>query len=166
MAMGTWQRFLWQALALLALMLVVGFWQVRDLASGEAPPLSGTGLQGESLDLAQWRGRPAVVYFWATWCPVCELEQGTIATVASEHAVLTIAMQSGSTHEVAAHMHENGLKFPVINDPDGVLAARYGVRAVPTTFVVDTEGRIWFREVGYTTGWGLRLRLWLADVLG
>ncbi|MGE0082668.1 MAG: protein disulfide oxidoreductase, partial [Thiohalomonadaceae bacterium] len=43
------------------------------------------------------------------------------------------------------------------------LAARYGVRAVPTTFIIDGAGRIRFREVGYTTGPGLRLRLWLAD---
>ncbi|MGE0081599.1 MAG: protein disulfide oxidoreductase [Thiohalomonadaceae bacterium] len=158
-----WLRLLWQALALFALVLAVGFWQVRDLASGMALPLAGAGLHGEPLDLAHWRGRPVVVHFWATWCPVCSLEDETIAAVAADHPVLTVAMQSGGAHEVAAHMRENGLEFPVLNDPDGALAARYGVRAVPTTFIIDGAGRIRFREVGYTTGPGLRLRLWLAD---
>jgi thioredoxin-related protein len=50
----------------------------------------------------------------------------------------------------------------VINDPDGALAAAWGVRGVPTFFVVDSQGMIRFREVGYTTGLGLRWRLWLV----
>ena len=160
-----WPRLLWQALALLGLVLALGFWQVRDLASGTAPPLSGVGLAGEALDLATLRGHPVLVHFWATWCPVCTLEDDAIAAVADDHPVLTVAMQSGSADAVAAHMRENGLAFPVINDPDGLLAARYGVRAVPTTFILDGTGGIRFREVGYTTGPGLRLRLWAAGLM-
>ena len=54
----------------------------------------------------------------------------------------------------------------MVNDPDGRLAGAWGVHAVPATFIVDTNGEIRFVEVGYTTGLGLRLRLWLAEHLG
>jgi len=52
----------------------------------------------------------------------------------------------------------------VLNDPDGVIATRWGVRAVPASFIVDGAGQIRFVEIGYTTGIGLRLRLWLAGL--
>jgi hypothetical protein len=51
-----------------------------------------------------------------------------------------------------------------VNDPDSILAQQWGVRGVPTALVVDAQGRSSFREVGYTTGWGLRLRLWWAGL--
>ena len=45
------------------------------------------------------------------------------------------------------------------------MARRYGVGGVPASFILDADGRIAFHERGYTTQWGLRLRLWLAKVL-
>ncbi len=157
-----WLRAFWQLLAAVLIIAAVGFWQTRDLASGMAPPLAGTDVHGRMLELAQWRGKPVLVHFWATWCPVCRLEQDSIAAIAEDWPVLTVAMQSGDAAEVTAHLREHGLDFPVLVDPDGELSGRFGVRAVPTSFVVAPDGRIRFREVGYTTGWGLRLRLWLA----
>jgi len=157
-----WLRVLWQTLAVIAVVMAVGFWQTRNLASGMAPPLAGLDVHGERLELSAWRGRPVLVHFWATWCPVCALEDDAIQAIAGDWPVLTVAMQSGEAREIAAHLHENNLSFPVLVDGSGELSARFGVRAVPTTFVIDGEGRIRFREVGYTTSWGLRLRLWLA----
>ena len=71
-------------------------------------------------------------------------------------------MQSGSAAEVTKYLREHDLKVSVVNDPDGAIAAAWGVRATPTTFFVDGDNRIRLREVGYTSGPGLRLRLWLA----
>ena len=50
-----------------------------------------------------------------------------------------------------------------VNDPEGHLAAAWGVRAVPASFVVDRAGEVRFNEVGYTSELGLRARLWMAD---
>lgn len=151
------------ALLLAAVVFGVRFYQQRDLVEGPAPALQGPLLSGPSYDLAAGAAtRPVLVYFWASWCPVCRLEQGSISALADEHRVVTVAMQSGSAAEVSAYLREHGLDWPVINDPDGLLAARWGVRATPAFFVVDRERAIRFREVGYTSGPGLRLRLWLA----
>jgi alkyl hydroperoxide reductase subunit AhpC len=54
--------------------------------------------------------------------------------------------------------------MPIVLDPDGRLARAWGVRSLPTSFVVDREGEIRTVEVGYTTELGLRARLWLARV--
>jgi thiol-disulfide isomerase/thioredoxin len=106
--------------------------------------------------------RPLLVHFWASWCPVCKLEQENIQTISEDYPVITIAMQSGEVIEVVEYMHQEGLRFPVINDSSGTLARRFGVRAVPSSFIVAGNNTIVFREAGYTTGIGLRVRLWLA----
>jgi peroxiredoxin len=106
------------------------------------------------------------VHFWATWCPICRTEQGSIAAIAQDHPdVITVAMQSGTPQEVSRYMQEQGIAFPVVNDPDGIISRAWGVHAVPASFIIAPDGQIRFVEVGYTTGMGLRLRLWLAGIL-
>ena len=154
----------WGAEVLLVVAVDYGvhLWQTRDAPSGPAPALAGPLLDGAAFDLSRERGRPVLVHFWASWCPVCGLQDGAVASVARRHRVVTVALQSGGAGEVRRHLREAGVEFPVILDPDGSLAARWGVRGVPTSFVIDGSGRIRFVEVGYTSGIGLRSRLWLA----
>jgi thiol-disulfide isomerase/thioredoxin len=135
---------------------------LRDMVSGTVPEFQGNLLNGESYALLADKRRPLLIHFWASWCPVCELEQGSIQSISDDHAVITIAMQSGEAEEVIAYMQQEKLQFPVINDPDGIVAQRFGVRAVPSSFVIDENNNIMFRETGFTTETGLRLRLWLA----
>ena len=127
-----------------------------------APVINTSTLGGERFFLEQYRGEPAVVHFWATWCPVCELEQGMIDGVADDLPMITVAMQSGKPQEVRAYLAEQGVDYPVVNDERGWLAQQYGVKAVPASFVLDGSGKVRFATRGYTTGWGLRIRLWLA----
>ncbi len=61
-------------------------------------------------------------------------------------------------------MREQGIEFPVLNDADGSLSNAWGVHAVPASFIIAPDGKIRFVEVGYTTAWGIRLRLWLAGM--
>jgi peroxiredoxin len=150
------------ALLILAVYLL-HLWQTRDTVQGVAPPLSGSTLSGASFDLQDQRGKPLVVHFWATWCPICQLEVGSIDALAQDYPLISVAMQSGSEAAIKAYLKENDLSFPVISDPDGRLAANWGVRGVPTTFIIDEAGNIRFTEVGYTTGPGLRARLWWMD---
>lgn len=147
---------------LLLVFVAVRAWTQRDLATGLAPPVAGRLLDGRDYRLDRDSRRPLLLHFWASWCPVCRLEQDSIHALARDYPVITVAMQSGTAEEVRAFLQEQGLEFTVINDPRGELAGRFGVRAVPTSFVIDSSNRIVFRETGYTTGAGLRLRLWLA----
>ncbi len=136
-------------------------WRAADLPDGPAPTLSGRLLDGRPFDLAR-ADRPLLVHFWATWCPVCRLEEGAIDDLARDHSVVTVALQSGGAEALRAYLSTRGLAFPVIADEEGELARRWGVRGVPASLIVGRDGRVRFRELGYTTGLGLRIRLWLA----
>ncbi len=157
-----WGRRGIELLVILSLFFALRGWQQRDIVSGPAPELAGTLLDGQPFSLAELRGKPVLVHFWATWCAICALEEESIDTLAKQYQVITVAMQSGSDAEVISHLRENDLTFPVLNDPKGIHANNWGVVAVPASFVVDASGRIRFTEVGFTTGIGLRIRLWLA----
>lgn len=161
-------RKAWRKLALQLLLFVVFVagvraWQHRDMANGMVPPLAGVMLAGGAYTLPVQPAQPVLVHFWATWCPICRAEQGSIAAIAQDHPnTITVAMQSGSDAEVAKHLAGQGLHFPVLNDADGRLSDSWGVHAVPASFIISPDGQIRFIEIGYTTGIGLRLRLWLA----
>jgi peroxiredoxin len=157
-----WWRWLLELLLIVAVVLLVRAWLARDLAQGPAPEFEANLLDGSAVSLADYADRPMLLHFWATWCPICRLEEGEIMRLSRSHPVLTVAMQSGSPWEVEAHLTERERELDVVNDPDGALARRYGVRAVPSTFIIDWDGQIVFRKQGYAPPLELRLRLWLA----
>jgi thiol-disulfide isomerase/thioredoxin len=158
-------RLLLELALLLVFVVAVEAFLTRDAVSGKAPPFEGVTLSGEPFALATLQGRPAVVHFWATWCPVCNIEQGMIDSLAEDYPVITIAMQSGEAQEVLAYLEEHGVDYPVINDPQGSLARLYGVSGVPASFVLDGNGEVRFVTRGYTSGLGMRVRLWLAGII-
>jgi thiol-disulfide isomerase/thioredoxin len=151
----------------LGVVLAVQAWLARDLARGAAPPLPAPDLaaRGAPPD-GQALERPALVYFWATWCPTCDLQGGAVSRIARDHPVVTVALQSGGAGEVRSHLAAAGLDFPVVLDPGGRMAAAWGVQGVPAAFVVLPGGEIRFAERGYRTGPGLRARLWWARLTG
>lgn len=155
-------RAAWQAGLVLLVLGGVHLLQTRDTVSGQAPAFQARDLQGRPLALADYAGRPVLLHFWASWCPVCRFEEGAIDALADDRPVVTIAVSSGSDEELMQYLKDRQLDFDVINDPGGTLAARYGVQGVPTSFVVGPQGEIRFTSVGYTTGIGLRIRMWLA----
>lgn len=157
-----WVRWLRDIVLLLLVLAAIQWWQARDLAVGPAPPLVGHLVDGSPYQLDAAEG-PFLVHFWASWCPVCRLEQGSIVSIAADMPVMTVATTSGSADEVNAYLHEEGLSMPVLMDEDGEIARIWGVSGVPATFVVNTSGDISHAGMGYATELGMRLRLWLAE---
>lgn len=157
-------KLLLELVILLVLLLALEAFLTRHAVKGIAPQFAAVTVQGKNFDLQSLRGQPALVHFWATWCPVCALEQGTVTGLAEDVPFISVAMQSGSEKEVADFLQQEGLRFPVVNDPEGALAKRYGVSGVPASFVLDGDGRVRFVTRGYTSSAGLRIRLWLAEV--
>jgi len=156
-----------EALLIVAVVVAVQLWQARGLPEGPAPQLAGTLTDGRAASLADVLkaagGKPVLVVFWSTWCPVCKAEEGNIAAVARDWPLLSVAMQSGEAATVAKHLKERGLDFTALVDGGGRLAAAWNVRGVPTHFIVDSRGIVRFRVVGYATEFGLRARLWWAS---
>ena len=158
-----WRSYAINVLLFVILVAGIRSWQQRDMASGVAPALEGITLTGQPYTLPTHTNNPVLVHFWATWCSICRLEQDTINSIANDDtSVITIAMQSGMPIEVSKHMQDQGIDFPVINDQDGTISRAWGVHAVPASFIISPDGEIRFIEVGYTTGIGLKIRMWLA----
>jgi len=157
-------RWLIEITLILLVITVMRFWMQRDIATGTAPNISAIMLNGQAFDLYKNKSRPILVHFWATWCPVCKLEQSNIENIAKDKTVITIAMQSGENEELKAFMGKEKLSFNVINDESGSLSRLYNIKGVPVSFVINKENEIEFVEVGYTTEMGLRVRLWWAGL--
>lgn len=153
-------RWLIELTLILIVISAVRFWIQRDTISGAAPNISNVLLNGQYFELYQNKNRPILIHFWATWCPVCSLEQSNIENISKDYEVITIAMQSGNDNELHQFMEKEKLSFNVINDESGILSKAYKIRGVPVSFIVGQDNKIKFTEVGYTTELGLRLRLW------
>jgi len=146
------------------------FWQGREMQAGAMPPIEGRLADGRpvALDsmLNEAGGRPLLLYVWSSSCPICLAQEGAIAGIAEDWPVLTLAMQSGDAETVAKFMRERKLAYPALVDARGEIAWSLGVRATPAWFVVDRHRAIRFSGLGYTTGWGVRARLWWARTFG
>lgn len=102
---------------------------------------------------------PIVIHVWAEWCSFCRLEEGNISALAEDTPVITVAMQSGDAARVAGYMQDRNLDWPTLVDPQGQLAQALGASGVPTFMVIDSQGDIRTPSMGYTSLWGMRLRL-------
>ena len=165
-----WRSHALTLLVLLAIVLGVNAWQTRHIPDGAAPPFSvplAGAPAGTLIALDEWRarhpGRAVALHFWAEWCPICKLEEGSVSSVQADWPVLAVAMRSGPPPQVARVLDQRALPWLSAVDADGSLSARYGVKAVPAFIVLDAQGNVRHAAVGYTTELGMRLRLWLAE---
>lgn len=158
-------RFLKEVLILLLMVILVSvavnLYKTKDLVKGLAPDLQTTTITGMPVNLTETE-KPVLVHFWATWCPICTLEHGSIESIAKDYNVITVALSSGDAIELKEFMQSEQLQFPVVADEHGEISASWSVKGVPSSFIVAPGGQIAFIEVGYTSEIGLRSRLWWA----
>ncbi len=114
-------------------------------AGEEAPPILLEDLQGREVSLASFRGRPVILHFWATWCPLCREEMPILEQAARDRpeglAILGINLGE-RCDKVERYARQAGLNFPLLLDLRGKVAARYGVLSLPITILVGPDGRI------------------------
>lgn len=136
----------------------------RGLVAGTPPPIHAATLDGTPLDIPNQEGRPAVIYFWASWCQVCKAMQSSIRSLAQDTPLVSVALLSGDETEVREYVKRERFDVPVVLDQDGAIGRDYGLRGVPAVFVLGPDGTIRFSTIGYTSELGLRLRVWLAGL--
>jgi len=160
----SWLRIIVECLLIVALVFVVRAWFQKDLPTGPAPEFQARLLDNQVVDLKDYRGKPLMLHFWASWCGFCTFAEDGISRINEDWQVLSVAYQSGTKDAVQKHVEEHGLdKWAVALDSDGRLAEMFNVTAVPATYIIDSSGNIRISEVGLTSSWGLRARLWLVE---
>ncbi len=159
-----WLKLLLEVVIIIAIIFAVRVWQQKGIVKGIAPSFQSVLLDGKTVNLEDYNGKPLLIHFWAEWCPFCKLEESSISNIQKDWPVLTVAYKSGDKSNVLEHMNKREIQdWPTILDQDGRLADLFGVKGVPTSFIIDGNGAIRFVEVGLTSEWGLRARLWWAD---
>lgn len=127
------------------------------LAPGEpVPGFALMSLSGETLRLPEdVSGRVVAVRFWADWCPFCKSEMQALEPVyqrLKEEGLVILAINVRQDRETAAaFIARLGTSYPVLLDTEGEVARQYGVLGLPTTFIVDQQGRLSSRIIGEST---------------
>ena len=107
--------------------------------------------------------KPVLLHIWATWCPICKAEADNIQRLSKYYDVITIAVNSGSDNDIHMYMNDRDLNYKVINDTNSELAQKLNIAVYPTTFIYDKNGNLVFSEVGYTSSFGLWIRMVYAS---
>lgn len=104
-----------------------------------------------------------VLHFWATWCPICKLEASNIQNISKSYKVITIAVNS-KKKDIKNYLKKNNLDFIVIDDYNNQISKDFNISVFPTTLIYDKNKNLIFSEVGYTSTFGLKLRLWWIEL--
>ncbi len=136
-----------------------------------APDFSAKDLNGNSLKLSDFKGKVVVLDFWASWCVPCKKSMPHLIelynnNVADSLVVLGINVdtQLDKIREFQSSINAE-ITFPVIFDSDAKIPPMYNVEAMPTTIVINKEGIIKFKEVGYNTDLKDKLDKTIKDLL-
>ena len=119
------------------------------IAAGEkAAAFKLIDLGGDSVSMADLRGKVVFLNIWATWCAPCREEMPSMEKLYQRlhenkgFVMLAVSQDTSSRDEVMAYVKKHGYHFDVLLDPKNAVAEAYKVSGVPETFIIDREGRI------------------------
>ncbi|NQX47877.1 redoxin domain-containing protein [Paenibacillus tritici] len=143
------------ALLVIAIATIAVIWVYMDHSSrtpsgrlavgAPAPDFEAVTWKGEKVRLSDYKGRVVLLNFWATWCKPCMQEMPLLNEIheSSETQIATLFINAGeSKGTVSKYMEQQDFSFPVIIDVTGKISASYGVAALPSTYIINTEGDI------------------------
>ena len=140
-----------------ALLLVAGTATPAIAPSSAAPDFTLRTMNGPNLRLAEQRGRVVMVNFWATWCGPCRQEMPQLDRLyqkyrASGFVLLGVNVDDDARKaaDVAAKL---GVSFPVLLDTDKAVSRLYDLSTMPSTVLIDREGKVRYVHRGYLTGY-------------
>ena len=162
------QRWLTRAAVVLGLAAIVAWgWFNRarytpvDTGS-RAPDFQATTLGGEPASLRSYEGDVVLLNIWATWCAPCRYEMPALERLhrrlgAEGLAIVAVSVDAPPGQldalarlggDVDAYVRDLGITFDVLRDPEGDILRRYRIAGLPTTYVLDREGRVVEKVIG------------------
>ncbi len=151
---------------MLILGMLVLFIASLSLAMGEKPGVKSTpkerdlaldftlpDLEGHKVSLSDYKGKIVFLNFWATWCPPCRQEMPSMQTLyeklkGEDFEMLAVSIDKPGKSVVKPFVEKRGYTFKTLLDPKGKVASQYRIVSIPTTFIIDKDGKIIDKVIG------------------
>jgi peroxiredoxin len=137
--------------------------------SGGAPDFTLPTVNGPNLRLQEQRGRVVMVNFWATWCGPCRVEMPHLNRLYEKYrgsGFVLLGVNIDENPRAAADLAGKlGMKFPVLLDTDKKVSRLYDLSAMPSTVLIDRDGRVRYVHRGYRDGYELTYDLQIRELL-
>jgi thiol-disulfide isomerase/thioredoxin len=118
----------------------------------DLPPFTVTDLDGKTMSSADLKGKVVLVNFWATWCPPCRAEIPDLIELQNKYrdklVVIGVSEDEIAPAQVKEFAAEQKMNYPVVMTTPEISKIFKGVSALPTTFMIDRDGRVQMRHVG------------------
>lgn len=116
-----------------------------------APDFELETLDGKKVKLSDFRGKPVILNFWATWCPPCRAEMPDLEKISKEGVevvAVNVTESEENKEKIGRFVKELGLTFTIPLDEAAAVTQRYNVSAFPTSYVLDKDGKIRYIALG------------------
>jgi peroxiredoxin len=122
-----------------------------------APDFTLRTMNGANTRLQELRGRVVMVNFWATWCGPCKQEMPQLNRLHEKYSRMGFVLLGVNVDEdprnAAAVAAKLGISFPVLLDTDKKVSDQYDLQAMPSTYLIDRDGKVRFLHRGYLGGY-------------
>jgi len=111
-------------------------------------------LDGNEIPLSDFNRKVLILNFWTTWCPPCREEIPDFVEVYNEYESKDVQFIGVSNEDIStlkSFVEDYDINYPILID-DANIMGKWGISAIPTTFVFDKNGQIIFKNVGMMTG--------------
>jgi thiol-disulfide isomerase/thioredoxin len=144
------------AAALLAALVACAWPAAATDGSPTAPAFSLASRAGTPLALADLKGQVVMINFWASWCGPCRQEFPALDQIYAKYKPMGFTLVAINVESEKADAEKflgaTPVSFPILFDPDNKVSGSYGVSAMPTTFLVDRQGRVRWQHRAFKPG--------------
>ncbi len=121
-----------------------------------APPFILKDLDGKKVSLDDFKGKVVLIDFWATWCPPCKESVPDLNSLYEKYknngvVILGLSVDAGGPNIVKAFKEAYKMSYPILM-ADESITRKYGVRGIPSLFILDKDGRVQQNFVGFSPG--------------